>query len=163
MRLLLFFFPSPNNQHVGIMQEIIYCRSGDLYVAVLKAVPVLQISCLIVYSIANIDSKSSSICWSHVLLILNTTKQTLNSKLLFLFSSDEHTPVEDEEAKSKSSSSDSSSEGTLFCVHNLFQKWEATEVSNPLLLLAGGSLTLIGGSECGRLHLKGERVFGKCI
>lgn len=88
----------------------------------------LQISCLIVYSVASIDSKSAGmslvVC---VPVILNTTKQTLNSKPLFLFSSDEHTPVEDEEAKSKSSSSDSSSEGILFCLHSLFRKWEATK------------------------------------
>lgn len=54
-------------------------------------------------------------------LLLSTIKQILNSKLLFLFSSDEHTPVEDEEAKSKSSSSDSSSEGILFGLHSFFE------------------------------------------
>jgi len=58
---------------------------------------------------------------------VNPPKQVLNSKLLLLFSSDEHTPVEDEETKSKSSSSDSSWEGILFCLRSLCRKREATK------------------------------------
>lgn len=57
------------------MQDVIHCRSGDLSVVVLKGVPMLQISCLIVYSVASIDSEPASVCLAMcVPLILNATE-----------------------------------------------------------------------------------------
>ena len=74
MRLLLFFLVL-NNSNIPIMQDMIYCRSDDLCVVVLKAVPMLQISSLMVYSMASIDSKSASVCLVIcVPLISSTTK-----------------------------------------------------------------------------------------
>lgn len=55
-----------------------YCRSGNCCVLVLKAVPILQICCFMVYSVAKMGSKFVSMCLGILcafdLELLNTTK-----------------------------------------------------------------------------------------